>query len=413
MRIAYVIPAYPPLASQPFVVNEMIAVQEAGHDVVVVPLYRGETSGVRHGTFDRLRPAAVLPAPLCDAATLGVSLGELARHPWRSLRTLAGLHRAAGTSLWSHLRLLAVTPKALAAAARLRRLGVEHLHAHFANQTADCAAIAGSVAGLPFSFTAHAYDIYSTAPRQRNATLGWKLRHAARVFAVSNYARDLLRAQLPAGERDRVSTAYVGIPTALFRAEAPAPVGDRLRLVCVARFQEKKGLDTLIDACALLRDRDVPVHLELIGDGPERAALEARIRRLRLEDQVAMPGPRPQEEVAMALKAAHVFVMPCRRDRTGDMDGIPTVFMESLATGRPVVSCAVSGVPELVRDGETGLLVPPDDAGALADAIARLARDPALRARLGAQGRALVERQHDQDRNARRVVEPLAGGRSS
>src|SRR4029453_4711921 len=115
MRIAYVIPAYPPLASQPFVVNEMIAVQEAGHDVVVVPLSPGETSGVRHGAFDRLRPAAVLPAPLCDAATLGVSLGELARHPWRSLRTLAGLHRAAGTSLWSHLRLPPATPQAPAA----------------------------------------------------------------------------------------------------------------------------------------------------------------------------------------------------------------------------------------------------------------------------------------------------------
>jgi glycosyltransferase involved in cell wall biosynthesis len=409
MRIAYVIPAYPPLASQPFVVNEMIAVQDAGHDVVVVPLYAGETTGVRHGTFDRLRPAAVLPARLCDAATLGVALGEVVRHPWRSVCTLAGLHRAAGTSIWSHLRLLAVTPKALAAAARLRRLGVERLHAHFANQTADCAAIAGSVADLPFSFTAHAYDIYSTAPRQRNATLGWKLRHAARVFAVSNYARDLLRAQLPPAARDRVSTAYVGIPTALFRAEPPAPAGDRLRLVCVARFQEKKGLDTLIDACGLLRDRGVPVHLELIGDGPERAALEARVRRLRLEEHVAMPGPRPQEEVAVALKAAHVFVMPCRRDRTGDMDGIPTVFMEALATGRPVVSCAVSGVPELVRDGQTGLIVPPDDAAALADAIARLAGDPALRARLGTQGRALVERQHDQDRNARRVVELLAG----
>ena len=407
MRIAYVIPAYPPLASQPFVVNEMIAVQDAGHDVVVVPLYAGETTGVRHGTFDRLRPVAVLPAPLCDAATLGVALGEVARHPWRAVRTLAGLHRAAGTSLWSHLRLLAVTPKALAAAARLRRLGVDRLHAHFANQTADCAAIAGSVAGLPFSFTAHAYDIYSTAPRQRNATLAWKLRHAARVFAVSDYARDLLRAQLPPTERDRVCTAYVGIPTALFRPEPPPPDGDRLRLVCVARFQEKKGLDTLVDACALLRDRGVRVHLDLIGDGPERPALEAQIRRLGLEGHVAMPGPQPQEQVAVMLRASHVFVMPCRRDRTGDMDGIPTVFMEALATARPVVSCAVSGVPELVRDGETGLLVPPDDPGALADAITRLAADPALRARLGAQGRVLVERQHDQDRNALRVVELL------
>ena len=409
MRIAYVIPAYPPLTSQPFVVNEMIAVQEAGHAVVVLPLYAGEAGGVRHGTFARLQPAAVLPASLCDVTTLGLALWELLRHPWRALRTLAGLHRAAGASVWSHLRLAAVTPKALAAAWRLRGLGVERIHAHFANQTADCAAIAGGVAGLPFSFTAHAYDIYSTAPRQRNATLDWKLRHAGRVFTVSDYARDLLRARLPPDERDRVCTAYVGIPTALFRPEPPPPDGDRLRLVCVARFQQKKGLDTLVDACALLRDRGVPVHLQLIGDGPERPALEAQVRRLALAEHVTMSGPQPQERVAAVLKASHVFAMPCRRDRTGDMDGIPTVFMEALATARPVVSCAVSGIPELVRDGETGLLVPPDDAAALADAVERLAAAPALRARLGAQGRALVERQHDQDRNARRVVALLAG----
>jgi glycosyltransferase involved in cell wall biosynthesis len=412
MRIAYVIPAYPPLTSQPFVVNEMLAVGDAGHEVVVVPLYPGETGGVRHGTFARFRALAVLPAALIDPGSAALALWVLVRHPWRTLRTLAGLHVAAGGSLWSHLRLAAVTPKALAAAWRLRRLGVERIHAHFANQTADCAAIAGSVAGIPFSFTAHAYDIYSTAPRQRNATLDWKLRHAARVFTVSDYARDLLRARLPPAQRDQVCTVYVGIPTALFRAEAPAPEDSGLRLLCVARFQEKKGLDTLLEACALLRDRGVAFHLLLIGDGPERAQLEAQAARLGLAGWVEMPGPRSQEEVATALKASHLFVMPCRRDRTGDMDGIPTVFMEALATARPVVSCAVSGVPELVRNGETGVLVPPDDPAALADAVARLAGDPALRARLGRGGRALVERQHDQDRNARRVVELLAGSAS-
>ena len=413
MRIAYVIPAYPPLASQPFVVNEMIAVQEAGHEVVVLPLYPGPRGGVHHGTFARFRPVAVLTPALCDARTVAVALGVLLRHPWRGLRTLAGLHRAAGISLWSHLRLLAVTPKAIAAGGRLRRLGVERIHAHFANQTADCAAIAGGVAALPFSFTAHAYDIYSTAPRQRNATLDWKLRHASRVLAVSRYARDLLRGRLTAVEQGRVTTAYVGIPTALFRLEPQPPDGDGLRLLCVARFQEKKGLDTLLDACALLRDRGVRFHLRLIGDGPQGDDLRAQVTRLALADHVELPGPMPQEAVAQALRDCHVFVMPCRRDRSGDMDGIPTVFMEALASGRPVVSCAVSGVPELVRDGETGLLVPPDAAAPLADAVQRLAVDPALRARLGSAGRSLVERQHDQDRNARRVVELLAGGDGS
>ena len=409
MRIAYVIPAWPPVPSQPFVVNEMVEVQAAGHELVVVPLSRAVDEGVRHGTFARLRPAHVLPAPLVDLRTLLLALATTARHPLRALGTLVGLHRAAGRHGWAHVRLAAVTPKALAAAWRLRRLGVEHLHAHFANQTADCAAIAGSVAGIPFSFTAHAYDIYSTDPRLLNATLPWKLAHAARVFAVSDFARDLLRAGLPPAARARVQTAYVGIPTALFRLEPQPPDGGGIRLLCVARYQEKKGLDTLLDACALLRARGVRFALRVFGDGPLRPALEAQLARLDLGAHVLLGRPIPQEEVAREMRAAHAFVMPCRRDRTGDMDGIPTVFMEALASGRPVVSCAVSGVPELVHHGETGLIVPPDDPAALAGAVARLAGDGALRERLGRQGRVLVERQHDQCRNARRVVASLAG----
>src|SRR5262249_61999817 len=140
------------------------------------------------------------------------------------------------------------------------------------------------------------------------------------------------------------------------------------------------------------------------GDGRWRGALAAQAVRLGLEPLVVIARPVPQEEVARQMQACHALVMPCRQDRVGNMDGIPTVFMEAMATGRPVVSCPVSGVPELVRDGETGLLVPPDDPAALADAVASLARNDELRLRLGRHARALVERPHDQ----RRDTPPLA-----
>ena len=407
MRIAYVIPAYPPVASQPFVVNEMVEVQEAGNPLVVLGLYRGPIEAVQHGTFERLRPEHVLPPALCDWRTLALAVWVAVTRPVRVLRTLAGLHWAAGRNPWAHARLVSVTPKALAAAWRLERLGVEHVHAHWATVTADCAAIIGTVSGLPFSFTAHAYDIYSEDPKVHNATLSWKLRRAAQVFCVSEFAAELLRRQLPPERRDRVATTYVGIPMHLFRAEPQLPDGQGLRLLCVARFVETKGLDTLVTACGLLRDRGLAFRLNLFGDGPLRPELEAQISRLGLGEQVLVPGPIPQEEVARQMRACNLFVMPCRKDRVGDMDGIPTVFMEAMATGRPVVSCSLSGIPELVRDGETGLLVPSDDPRALADAIARLAANPEERRRLGEQGRALVERQHDQRRNARRVVQLL------
>jgi glycosyltransferase involved in cell wall biosynthesis len=159
----------------------------------------------------------------------------------------------------------------------------------------------------------------------------------------------------------------------------------------------------------------VPYELTIFGDGPLRATLESQAAAHRLGAQVRFGGAVPQEEIARQMRACHAFVLPCRRDRNGDMDGIPTVFMEAMATGRPVVSCAVSGIPELVRDGETGLIVPPDDPAVLAGALERLAGDAALRARLGAAARRLVERQHDQRTNARRVIAMLeeAHGRAS
>ena len=402
--ILYVIPAYPPLASQPFVVNEMIEVGRAGHPLVVLPLYPGPEEAVRHGTFAALRPDAVLPPPLLDLRTILLALLVLLRHPLRALGCLAQLHLAAGLNPFAHARLVAITPKALAAVWRVRGMGVRHIHAHFANQTADCAAIVGAVAGLPFSFTAHAYDIYSRAPRLRNETLGWKVRHARRVFTVSEYAARRLRTFLPPATDGRVTTSYVGIPLDVFDQTPPRADGPGLRLLCVARFCEKKGLDTLIDACGDLQARGVPFELSLFGEGPLHAALNAQIRRLGLGTSVRLGGPISQEDVAQRLRACDVFVMPCRQDSTGDMDGIPTVFMEALATGRPVVGGAVSGVPELVRDGETGILVPPDDPGAVADALVRLAEDRGLRERLGRGGRALVETQHDQRHTTRRML---------
>jgi glycosyltransferase involved in cell wall biosynthesis len=404
VRIAYVIPAYPPAASQPFVVNEMVEVQEAGHEIVLLPLYETPPSPVRHATFARLRPLAVLPPAMVNARDLPLALWVAVTHPVRTLATLLGLHRAAGLNPWAHAKLLVVAPKALAAAWRLRRLSVERIHAHWAHQSADCAAIASRVSGIPFSFTAHAFEIYSNAPKLRNETLVWKLRHATQAFAVSDYAADLLRRKLPPSERGRVHTVRVGIPLHLFRPEPPRPRDGLLRLLCICRYVDTKGLDTLVDACAVLRERGVRFHLQLFGDGPLRPMLAARIARLELERHVTLGTPIPQERVAEELRSCHAFVMPCRRDRTGDMDGIPTAFMEAMATGRPVVSCPVSGVPELVRDGETGLLAPSDDPAAFAAAVERLAADEALAVRLGRQGRALVERQHDAHLNARRVV---------
>jgi glycosyltransferase involved in cell wall biosynthesis len=191
----------------------------------------------------------------------------------------------------------------------------------------------------------------------------------------------------------------------LFQEQAPSPLDSEVRILCIAYLDRKKGLDTLIDACSVLRSHSVPFSLRLFGAGPLRESLLEQISRLGLQKEITVGNAILQEEVAKELAACHVFVMPCRKDeKTGNIDGIPTVFMEAMATGRPVISCPLSGIPELVRDGETGLLVPPDDPVAVAEAIAHLSSDSSLRIRLGSQARTLVEQQHDQRINTRQLL---------
>jgi glycosyltransferase involved in cell wall biosynthesis len=156
----------------------------------------------------------------------------------------------------------------------------------------------------------------------------------------------------------------------------------------------------------VLKSQSIPFQLQLYGQGPLREALVNQVAHLHLNQHVQIRNPIPQEEVAKELVACHLFVMPCRKDpQTGNIDGIPTVFMEAMATGRPVISCPLSGIPELVRHGETGILVQPDDPSALAGAITQLMVDDSLRSHLGKQARVLAEKQHNQRINTRQLLD--------
>jgi glycosyltransferase involved in cell wall biosynthesis len=181
----------------------------------------------------------------------------------------------------------------------------------------------------------------------------------------------------------------------LFTQKPSPPQNEVLRLLCVANYVEKKGLDTLIDACRFLCNKNFGFHLRLYGVGPLKEALAQQIADLGLADKVTLGDPISQQEVVEQIAESHLVVMPCRKARTGNMDGIPTAFMEAMAIGRPVISCPIAGIPELVRDGETGILVPSNDPRAVASAIIQLGDDEALRICLGQQARALVEKQHD------------------
>ncbi len=267
-----------------------------------------------------------------------------------------------------------------------RRLGVRHVHVHFANRATHTALFLKKL-GFPFSFTAHAQDFMFDLGS--NALLSEMAREAEFVVAVSEYSRELLSEMCPesAGKMVRI---YNGIELDDFPA-SPVKQTAPLRLVSVGRLIEFKGFQHLIGTCGVLKRRGIAVDMRIIGEGPLRAELEERIAREDVADRVTLLGVRSQEEIKRELGAADLFVLASIFDSVGASDILPTVITEAMACRLPVVSTTVTGIPEMVVHGITGLLVEPMDEGAMADAIAELGADPERRGRMGDAGRRRAE----------------------
>ncbi len=279
-------------------------------------------------------------------------------------------------------------------AGQLRDDGVQHLHSHFISSPTDIAELVGSLSALPFSISAHAKDIYLSAATDLQRKL-----HAARfTVTCTEVNRQVLTAIAPQAAVHRM---YHGVDQAQFHPKQRALVPAVPLIVSVGRLRAKKGLDILIDACAVLRQRGEAFACEIVGYGEEQAALQAQIERLGLADQVRLVGKLAREQVIERYARAAVYVQPSRIAADGDRDGIPNVLLEAMAMGLPVVASRVSGIPELVGDGVNGLLVEPDAPAALADAITRLFKQPALCADLGCRARETVAQLFDNDHNLR------------
>ncbi len=265
---------------------------------------------------------------------------------------------------------------------QLQLLGVRHVHAHFAGLAARTAYWIERFFGIGFSFTAHANDVF--APKPFEISLGELVGAARAVVTVSEFGVRFLGERYP-DAASRLHRVYNGIdlglfPPADFTAAPPT-------ILSIGRLIEKKGFGDLVAACRLLQERGIDFRCEIIGEGPLGAALDEQIKSAGLTNKVTLAGSLPQREVSGRLARSAVFALPCVAETGGGMDNLPTVVMEAMAAGLPVVSTAIGGVPEMVGEGSTGLLVPEHQPAALADALTRLLADPAFARSLGETGR--------------------------
>lgn len=319
---------------------------------------------------------ALLAAPARFGARFWGALGNALFAPRESLRIRAlGLWHLAVACHW---------------AAGLKGEPVSHIHSQWAHAGASVAMYGARLLGVPFSFTGHAADLF----RER-AALKSKIDAADFIVCISEFHRRFYLSE--GADPDKLFVVYCGIDTSHFSpVRRVRPDGAPLRILSSGRLVEKKGFNVLIDALALLRDRGLPFEAVIAGSGPLEAELRSQIAACGLDDQVSLTGAAlKQEDIPAFMASGDVYTLPCQRAADGDIDGLPQMLMEAMACGLPAVSTDLVGIPDLILDGETGLLIPPEDAPALADALARLDSDAELGNRLAEAGRARVLAQFD------------------
>jgi glycosyltransferase involved in cell wall biosynthesis len=395
-RTAYILLLFPK-PSETFIFREVVRLLALGLPLKVYTLYgpvRRDLSPEMQafaGPVERLGRGFVREAPV----HLLYWLRRQRRLVLKLLRALLvkpfyGLEKT-GENLWAFLA-------GLYLARRFAEEGIEHIHAPWASGPATAAWVASRLTGIPFSFNTRAWDIYPP-----DGALGEKIEDAVLVRSETAYNIIQLTARYRC-DPSKFHLTYNGVPLE-HHQEAPVPMKPPYRLLALGRFVAKKGFDDLLCACQLLVQAGLDFTLTLAGDGSRRRRLERLTRHLRLTSKVRFPGFVTYDLVPDLFQEADIFIMPSVVAASGDRDGIPLVLMEALMHRVPVVATAVSGIPELIEDGVTGLLVPQKNPTALAAAVTRLCRDRETSLSMAEAGRDRVMTTFSPEANYRAVFE--------
>jgi colanic acid/amylovoran biosynthesis glycosyltransferase len=392
MRLAYLAGRYPAV-SHTFILREVRALRALGRDVTTFAIWRTAPEELLSGA-EREEAAstyALLPPAAGDWAA--AHLRAALTRPRRYLATLRRAVALAPSTPRGFALGILWWAEAVVLLDRCRRERIEHLHVHLNGTAPSVALLAGELSGgrLTYSMTVHGpsefYDVHAEA-------LAEKVRDAAAVVCISDFARSQLMGLVEGEHWDKLRVVHCGVDPSVFAAAGARNGRVAPHVLCVGRLVSVKGQGVLLEALAELRDRGVEMTATFVGDGPTRPSLEAAARKLGLDRQVEFAGSVSQEAIRDEYARADVFCLP------SFAEGVPIVLMEAMAMEIPVVTTTVMGIGELVEDDVSGLLVRPGRADLLADALARLASDPALRRRLGEAGRRKVLAEFDLERSA-------------
>ncbi len=397
--IAYVSQQFPSL-TMTFVYREVLALRRQGLTIRPISRWRPQSDTVSEEAAGFIEETFYI-FPLRWLRLLGSHSYYLITRPRRYLSTLGLLTLFNRESLRNRLRLLIRFVYAVYATAEVEHCQAQHIHADFALNAATVAMVASRLTGKHFSFTAHAADIFVNPTLLRE-----KITAACFVVTISEYnKRHLIGVAGNNGVASKIHVIHCGLDMDQFAPNQERTPNSSPLILAIGRLVEKKGLRYLVQACHILAEQGHDFECYIVGQGPEETMLRELIKGCGLTDRIRLLGAMPQERVRGLLQRADVFALPCVIGSNNDRDGIPVVLMEAMAMEVPVISTRLSGIPELIEDGVSGLLVFPGDNKALAQVLARLLDAEDVRFQLGQAGRAKVAREFNVNLSAHQLVE--------
>jgi glycosyltransferase involved in cell wall biosynthesis len=397
LKIAYLAPEIPALSAT-FVYNEILSLEKKGVLIVPISVHVPASPAVEE-TLHSLRARTIYLYRQSAWTFLKSNLKWLLKSPLRYLHTCrltmsdafkVGLAGHVGRGLFYRFFVASRVADILVGE------NCWHLHTHFAHIPTDIAMYASSLSGVPFSFTAHANDLF-----ERGWLLKEKVTRAKVAMTISEYNRRFFTQQ--GADESKIKIVRCGVESDGDRTDKEKGRNASPTIGSLGRLVEKKGMDTLIFALADIHGAGVDFRLEIAGDGPQREALERLASEQGIGSKVVFRGPIPHDEVFAWLGSLDLFVLACRRDRQGDQDGIPVVLMEAMAAGIPVISTHISGIPELIEDGISGMLAEPNDPKGLSEKIKDVVTNPAMASSLAGAARRRIREEFDVDVNAERL----------
>lgn len=396
---AYILLRFPNF-TETFVAEEIRRVQRLGGKVQLYSLLPPK-EGPTHAVSIELQSKVRYVPGLFAASLWWAQTYFLLKAPRKYVRLLRNLLGQPASHSSIILRRLVVFVKSIWLAKELEKSQVKIIHTHFAWLSGAAAMVVSQMLNLPYSITTHAFDIYSS----RNDLFRLTTTNANRLVTISEFNKRAMLDLNKSLSAEKIDVIHCGIDLENFHIVGKKQENEVIQITSVGSLIEKKGHEFLIRACGALNAQGMSFQCVIVGAGALEPSLRALIGQLGLEDVVVLAGHQTQAWVKDRLSQTDVFVLACTVTDDGDRDGIPVSMMEALAMGVPVISTPVTGIPELIRHEETGLLVPERDVNCLAAAIKRLAQDAVLRETLARQGRIKVEKEYDIQKNASRLLD--------